>query len=181
MAIQLRVVSDCGHQITRLGQGFPLLPFHRRLRQDYPYPPCGAKKACGHERRGRTFPCPHFLPCRLLCTFKVCHKGSCSRPSSQLVLKTGVRRARFRVVSVNQIMRITSDFLKICWRIRKDGNFLLSRPLPKSVWLARYLDVYTLRSFVIVKRCHVNIAPMLLVSSNIHLLSYTRPCAHVAS
>ena len=112
MAKQLRIVSDGGHQITRLDQGFPLLPpFHRRTLQDYPYPPCGAKKACGHERRGRTFPCLHFLPCQLLFTCKECHEGSCSRPSSQLVLKTGVRRARFRVVLVNQIMRIISDFL----------------------------------------------------------------------
>jgi hypothetical protein len=146
MTIRLRNVSN-------LEQGSPLFsPFHGRLLQDFPYPRCGAKRACGHERRSRMFPCLPFLTCRLLLTWQS-HGGSCSRPTWHLVLKTGVRRARFRVAWDHQTLKIIYKFF-----VDKKRLFQLSRI---SFRVPRYPSCKkkALRSFCYIhQRC--NVAPV---------------------
>jgi len=116
MAIRLPNVFDLNYPLILLDRGCaPFPPFRCRPPQDCPYPPCGAKRACGHERRSRMFPSPLFLICRLLLTCQS-HEGSCSHPTWHLVPKTGVQRARFRVVWGNRTLRITSEFF---WQWRR--------------------------------------------------------------
>ena len=143
MAIRLPNVPNRDHPLTLLDQGCALFPpFRLRPPQDCRYPPCGAKRACGHERRGRTFPCLLFLICHLLLTCKS-HEGSRSHPTWHLVLKTGVQRARFRVVWGNRTLRITFEGF---WRWRMNGPLSV---FPESVSLDTRIKMYYVH-FVIV-------------------------------